>query len=231
MNHKTIIWDDRAQEVEIYHVELDSHDVLVANGVPAESYRDDCNRRLFQNLSTSWMPLPQEPYAPVLTGGAVVDAVWRRLLDQAGPRKLPPLTDDPDLHLLVDGVRVDALERRDGLFVFLLGGFPSIVHIVSLATVPTELGLARDSRLLGVALRRVVVRQDTAFKIVNADDPQLTDGFHDYETTANLRWTNGYATLPSAAFARFRGEIEVVLQLAGTTQYVLSGEAAVSVAV
>jgi hypothetical protein len=44
VNHRTILWDDRAQEVEIYHVELESHDVLIANGAPAESYRDDGNR-------------------------------------------------------------------------------------------------------------------------------------------------------------------------------------------
>jgi hypothetical protein len=30
--------------VKIYRVELDSHDVLLANGAPAESYRDDGNR-------------------------------------------------------------------------------------------------------------------------------------------------------------------------------------------
>src|SRR5262249_13398994 len=49
VNHRTIVWDDRAQEVEIYHVELDTHDVLIANGTPAESYRDDGNRWLFRN--------------------------------------------------------------------------------------------------------------------------------------------------------------------------------------
>ena len=31
----------------------------------------------------------------MLTGGAMVDAVWRRLLDRAGPRPGLPLTDDP----------------------------------------------------------------------------------------------------------------------------------------
>ena len=30
VNHHTILWDDRAQEVEIYHVELETHDVLLA---------------------------------------------------------------------------------------------------------------------------------------------------------------------------------------------------------
>ena len=111
VNHRTILWDDRAQEVEIYHVELDSHDVLIANGAPAESYRDDGNRWLFQNANAGWHLPPQDPYAPVLTGGPVVDAAWRRLLDRAGPRALPPMTDDPDLHLVVDGARV---EPRNG---------------------------------------------------------------------------------------------------------------------
>ena len=103
VNHRSILWDDRAQEVAIYHIELETHDVLLANGAPAESYRDDGNRWLFQNANSGWGLPPQEPCAPVLTGGPVVDAVWRRLLDRAGPRPGLPLTDDPDLHLLVNG--------------------------------------------------------------------------------------------------------------------------------
>ena len=39
----------RAQEVTVYHIELETHDVLLANGAPAESYRDNGNRWLFQN--------------------------------------------------------------------------------------------------------------------------------------------------------------------------------------
>ena len=31
--------------------------------------------------------------APLVAGGEIVDAEWRRLLDRAGPRQLPPLTD------------------------------------------------------------------------------------------------------------------------------------------
>jgi Hint domain len=106
VNHRTILWDDRAQEVAICHVELDSHDVLIANGAPAESYRDDGNRWLFQNANAGWHLPPQDPYTPVLTGGPLVDAVWRRLLDRAGLRRLPPMTDDPDLHLYSSMARV-----------------------------------------------------------------------------------------------------------------------------
>src|SRR6185437_8984027 len=86
VNHRSILWDDRAREVAIYHVELATHDVIIANGVPAETYRDDGNRWLFQNANSGWHLPPQEPCAPVLTGGPVVDAIWRRLLERAGPQ-------------------------------------------------------------------------------------------------------------------------------------------------
>ena len=39
------------------------------------------------------------PYAPILTGGPFVDAMWRRLLDHVSPLPGAPLPDDPDLHL------------------------------------------------------------------------------------------------------------------------------------
>jgi hypothetical protein len=187
--------------------------------VPAESYRDDGNRWLFQNANSGWGLPPQEPYAPVLTGGPLVDAVWRRLLDAAGPRTLPPMTDDPDVHLIVDGQRVDAVESHGLVRVFRLPGRPGSIHLASREVVPAELGFARDPRSLGVALRRMMVRQGTKFETVAAKDIRLTDGFHDYEDADNLRWTNGYASLPAGPFARFTGAVEVVLTLAATTNY------------
>jgi hypothetical protein len=219
VNHKTILWDDRAQEVEIYHVELETHDLLIANGVPAESYRDDGNRWLFQNANEGWHLPPQKPYAPVLTGGPIVDAAWQRFLDRAGPRDTTPLTDDPDLHLLINGKRIDARERRDGAYIFRLPSAPASVFIASHAAVPSELGTVRDPRSLGVALRRVAIQQGAKYMLIDAYDERLTKGFHDYEPSDNLRWTNGYAELPIQAFARFDKGAEVTLHLGGATQY------------
>jgi hypothetical protein len=225
VNHRTIIWDDRAQEVEIRHVELESHDVLLANGAPAESYRDDGNRWLFRNANEGWHLPPQDPYAPVLTGGSVVDAAWRRLLRRAGPRDLPPMTDDPDLHLIVDGKRVDIAERRGQVRVFRLAYRPEKVAIASREVVPAEFWLARDPRSLGVALRRIVVRQSAGIATVLADDDRLADGFHGYEAKDDLRWTNGYANLPAQLLAGLAcGGMEIVLTLAGATQYPDCGE-------
>ncbi|WP_158932128.1 Hint domain-containing protein [Acidisphaera sp. S103] len=69
VNHRTILWDDHAREVTLYHIELDAHDVVFTNGAPVESYRDDGNRWLFQNGNAGWDLPPLEPYAPVVTGG------------------------------------------------------------------------------------------------------------------------------------------------------------------
>ncbi len=222
VNHRSILWDDRAQEVSLYHVELDRHDVMVANGAPAESYRDDGNRWLFQNGNGGWGLPPQEPCAEVLTGGPVVDAVWRRLLDRAGPRPGLPLTDDPDLHLLVDGQRVDAV-IQGGACSFRLPPRPTVVRIVSRAAAPQELGVARNSRVLGVALRQIAVCQGRRMRVMAAEDPALDDGFHGFEPDDGLRWTNGDAAIPAALFDGFEGPMELVLRINGTTQYPSDG--------
>ena len=224
VNHRSILWDDRAQEVKLYHIELETHDVLVANGAPAESYRDDGNRWLFRNANEGWDQPAKPSCAPVLTGGPVVDAVWRRLLDRAGPRRLPPMTDDPDLHLVVDDTRVDVQEQRGSAYVFRLPSRPKSVVIASRAAVPCELAVARDPRSLGVALRQVTVRQGTTFMAIGADDERLTTGFHAYEADCGLRWTDGSAELPIEAFARFDKGAEVMLRLGGTTRYPDEGQ-------
>ncbi len=219
VNHCSILWDDHAQEVELYHIELSSHDVLVANGAPAESYRDDGNRWLFQNANSGWPLPPQEPCAPVLTGGAVVDAVWRRLLERAGPRRTPPLTQDADLHLLVDGKRLDLTERVGKAYICRLPAVPSVLRIVSRAAIPAEFGLARDPRVLGVAVRRLVVRKGRQFRATEANDDRLTDGFHAFEADNGFRWTDGDAAIPSALFAGFTGPLDLILYIGGTARY------------
>jgi hypothetical protein len=223
VNHRSILWDDRAQEVSVYHVELDTHDVLVANGAAAESYRDDGNRWLFQNANAGWGLPAQAPCAPVLTGGPVVDAVWRRLLEACGPRPSVPLTDAADVHLQVDGVRVDGVRTGD-VHVFVVN-VSDRVRLLSRAVVPQELGLARDPRCLGVAVRRISIRQGTHFRTIRGDDTRLTDSFHAFEPDTALRWTNGDATLPATLFAGFSGPCELVVHLGGTASYIDDGAA------
>ncbi|HEY1936170.1 MAG TPA: Hint domain-containing protein [Acetobacteraceae bacterium] len=223
VNHRSIQWDDRAQKVEFYHIELARHDVLLANGAPAETYRDDGNRWLFLNHNNAWDQPPKPPCAPVLTGGPIVDAVWRRLLDRAGPRPGVVLTGDPDLHLVCDGARIEPEHGRDGWHSFRLAERPRDVRIVSRAGSPAELGLARDSRVLGVAVRRIGVRQGTRCMLLHVEDAQLSEGFHAYEPEREWRWTDGEALVPHEILQGIAGGCELLLQTAGATQYGLGG--------
>ncbi len=220
INHRSIIWDDRAQQVSIYHIELDAHDVLLADGAPAESYRDDGNRWLFQNANTAWALAPQPPCAPVVNTGPVVDAIWRRLLERDGPRHGVPLTEEPDLHLVADGRRIDPAWHYGSVRVFPLSAPRTAVHVVSRAAVPAELGVKRDARCLGVALWRMVLRHGPRFRTIEASDKRLVVGFHDYEPAEGLRWTDGDAALPAELFDGLSGPIELMLHVGGTAQYI-----------
>ncbi|HUB11894.1 MAG TPA: Hint domain-containing protein [Acetobacteraceae bacterium] len=223
VNHRSIIWDDWAQEVTIFHIELATHDVLIAEGAPAESYRDDGNRWLFQNANAGWGRPPATPCATVLTGGPVVDATWRRLLDRAGPRSSLPLTDDPDLHLVIDGQRVDAIEKRPDARVFRLRMRPQSVRICSRAAVPQELGTARDDRELGVAVRRIVLADARRMRALEAGAASLTDGYHAFEADNGVRWTNGNAAVPVDLFSAVTGPCMLMLYLGGAAQYLDEG--------
>ena len=224
VNHRSIVWDDMAQEVSLYHLELDTHDVLVADGVPAESYRDDGNRWLFQNANAGWALPPQPPCAPVVTGGRVVDVIWRRLRERTKPQRSLPLTDDPDLHLVVDGKRIDIIERRDTMAVFRLAAPPFHARIRSRDGVPQELGLARDDRSLGVAVRKIVLAQPRKQRTIEVNADSLCDGWHAFEPEDGIRWTNGDASIPAELLQGIRGPCMLMLYLGCATQYLDVGK-------
>ena len=139
--------------------------------------------------------------------------------DRAGPRPGWPLTDDPDLCLVVDGTRLDPAARYGQVHCFTLPSRPTQVRIASRAAAPQELGLARDPRVLGVAVGSVTLRQGARSLVLNAADGRLAAGFHGYEPELRLRWTDGDATLPAAVFEGFDGPMQVELHVAGTTRY------------
>ena len=84
LNGRTVTQDTPAV-VEYFHVELDRHDVLLAEGMPAESYLDTGNRTMFANApATALRPSAEatraaEACAPLVVGGAALEAVRARL--------------------------------------------------------------------------------------------------------------------------------------------------------
>jgi hypothetical protein len=84
INNVSITQETRAS-ITYWHVELDRHDLLLAEGLPAESYLDTGNRRAFENAPGATEMTPD--FAPA----AWARAVWATegcapiLTDQAHP--------------------------------------------------------------------------------------------------------------------------------------------------
>ena len=231
VNGRSVVWDAAARVVEFYHVELPSHDVLIADGAPAESYKEDDNRDQFHNADRPAVAAKESAwFAPVQTKGPVVDAVWRRLLARSG-FTCPTLTADPDLHLIADGERVDAevdvQAAGDGVYRFRLERAPAgDLRIGSRGASPAEIGRNPDRRRLGVAIRSLVLRGASLHGAERTttlpyDWPWLRQGFHQAEAWG-ARWTDGDALVPNRVFRGYAGALEIVVTTGGEMQYPLA---------
>jgi Ca2+-binding RTX toxin-like protein len=89
VNGVTVVVDHASEQVKYFHVELDTHDVLLAEGAPSESFVDDDSRGMFHNAA-EWKAmypgrerLPAVYYAPRVEQGPELETIRRRLADVA----------------------------------------------------------------------------------------------------------------------------------------------------
>ena len=85
VNGSTIV-RDRVERVHYIHVELDTHDVLLAEGAPSESFLDDDSRGMFHNAHEFGALHPNAPdpgrfCAPKVDAGYALEAIRRRLAE------------------------------------------------------------------------------------------------------------------------------------------------------
>jgi hypothetical protein len=96
LNGRSIRPDFSARTVIYYHVELASHDILLADGAAAETYLDTGHRGVFDNADQPLLLHPdlmqirreREGCAPLCLGGARLDELRARLaarLTEPGP--------------------------------------------------------------------------------------------------------------------------------------------------
>ncbi len=95
VNGTTIVQEQDWTSVDYYHVELDTHAILLAEGLPAESYLDTGNRGFFGNSDDPLILHPdltdESDYpareagscAPFVSAEPEVRPVWQRLADRA----------------------------------------------------------------------------------------------------------------------------------------------------
>jgi hypothetical protein len=182
------------EDITYWHVELAGHDIVLAEGLPAESFLDTGNRSAFTNGGAVRVLHPDfalrawatRACAPLIVGGTLLAAVKMELLERAAALGFA-ITDAADFCLVVDGrVLRPAWDGATARFVL-----PSGVRsgrLVSKCFVPAQMVPdSVDHRRLGVAVAAVRLDGET----VDHDDPRLTDGWHDPEP--GLRWTDGDA--------------------------------------
>ncbi len=61
-----IVVDTACRDVEYHHIELDSHDILLAEDTPSESFVDDRSRAMFHNAHEYAALYPDRPQAPAV---------------------------------------------------------------------------------------------------------------------------------------------------------------------
>jgi hypothetical protein len=181
--------------VTYYHVELDRHGVLLAEGAPAESYLDTGNRTMFENGGAALMLHPDlsqikrqmESCAPFAVNGDEVQNCRRTLLARATIATCA----DPRWHIIYGPTGAEIRSRH---------AIPGLLN-------PDP----ADRRRLGIKIASLSANGVA----INLDHPALARGWHDLEPDG--RWTDGCALVPASVLAGGR----LSLQIAATLDYPL----------
>lgn len=188
------------ESVTYFHVELDRHDVLLAEGLPAESYLDTGNRSDFAGVgrdatsadaheNTARQIWAEKSCAPLHVSGPVLANARLHLAERAAEMGLGEDV-NPDLRLCVGAHEVRPT-LVDGAWHFELPELTAGAKLVSFCGVPamTVKGSV-DQRCLGVPVTAIQIDG----RPVALDAPFLRAGW--YKAEDGLRWTTGMAQLP-----------------------------------
>ena len=189
--------------VEYWHVELDSHDILLAEGLPAESYLDMGNRTAFVNGGSSLEAYPDfapkrlaDFCRPQVLDGPALHSAKAALLARAHALGYA-MTEDADVHLIADGERIEPVRLGGRRLAFMLAEAHTQIELRCHSFTPAHMNPeSDDDRALGICVGRLQI-DGTELPL---DDPAAFErGWHALETDADLRWrwTTERLPLPS----------------------------------
>jgi hypothetical protein len=214
------IREEPREHYSYYHLELGRHDLLLAEGLEAESYLDiEASRQRFANhsvtnLHETWS-LTEDAIAayrergcyPLCLDAAEVREVWQAVAGRAWQRNQvsapAAVTRDPGLHLLADGKVVPPSGVEDGRYRFTLPppGKAARVVIASRTASPwTQEPWRVDRRQLGVAIAAISLCDEGGAAPLSLAALDGQPGWYPLEQDRAAeriwRWTDGAALLP-----------------------------------
>jgi Hint domain len=209
----------RCAAIEYWHVELDEHDVLLASGLPAESYLDIGNRtgfvngRAFVEAHPDFMPRHwAETCLPLVFDGPAMERTRRSLLAHA--KALGHcVTSESDVHVIADGRRIEAARVDAERAIFALPLDCIDISLRSRCFVPAHSCTSgTDGRSLGVCVKHLWLDGEA---IALDDGARFGAGWHPLERDLGCpghRWTRGSTPMPP-------GVRSIVIVLAGPGHY------------
>ncbi len=227
LNGVTVTQDMDASTITYYHIELDQHDLVLAEGVFSETYLDTGNRGQFANagnvvaLHPDFLPQQDKSVGacrPWLTGGERLAAIRARLIgaiEADGYR----VTAEADLHLDTGKAPIRPTRVDTATFRFPLPERAGDLHLRSRVWMPGGLSAENeDMRRLGVRVRSLAAIGPSGRRAIALDDPALATGFYRLEGEGEdaSRWTNGAALIPASLLG---DATALEISLAGTGSY------------
>jgi hypothetical protein len=238
INNMTIVQELATKTVTYYHVELERHGLILAEGLTSESYLDTGNRAFFSNAGLGLTLHPEfhvnaglkvweeEACAPLAVDAEAVAPIWRELAERAETLGyVPPrftTTLNADVYLEANGRRLRPVAVAQGRHTFMLPAGASGIVLRSRSSAPADLDpLTGDWRPLGVAVRSMTLRHGDDHIVIPADHPALTQGWYAAEASNGdlWRWTAGNATIPVQGTA---GPAMLDIEIGSTATYILT---------
>lgn len=215
VNGATIV-QEAVATVHYFHLELESHDVVLAEGLTCETYLDDGNRAVFANVAgpidlhgrldtLDW----SSACAPVVRDGDHLAEIQGRLHARAAALGWVKTFAD-DLKLVADGAQIAPLRAAGSRLWFCVPAAQSLT-LVSKAARPCDLTPGEtDARRLGVAIQELRVDG----RVLDLDESAFGAGFLpvEREGEAAWRWTDGAATLNLSGPAMVEVALHMVVQ-------------------
>ncbi|MBV2150044.1 Hint domain-containing protein [Sphingobium sp. AS12] len=198
VNGATIVQDE-VEQIRYFHVELDTHDVLLAEGLPCESYLNDGNRfsalnsgeftQLYGRIDPmNW----DDACAPMVADGPQLTAIQQRLLARAEVLGWARC-EGADLVIEADGVTILPEHDEGNRFRFRIPAAERLVLRSASSVLAHVMPGMTDRRRLGVAVSALLIDGE-AIALENA---LFGGGFHPTESHGDMawRWTDGESVI------------------------------------
>lgn len=211
VNGKTIFYDRSFTTYEYYHIELEKHSVIAANGALSESYLDTGNRHYFTSKSlanttfTKVKSWERDAAAMLITKRGGADTLFKALdhrADSMSVESIDPVkerTNNPDVYLVTDkGNKIVPVRVTDKEALFELSSVIKNVRLISRTYRPCDVwGPHHDNRHdHGILVGDIIIHKEQEKYKLNAhlSGKELSGWLP--QSHSRARWTSGNALIP-----------------------------------